>query len=261
MSRKHNKKGRSDNALGSFVPLERYLLNSPAWRDLSAIARAAYIEVAAGHNGKNNGMIILGSKTLGEHLRCNKSTAARALQELVDHGFITCQKKGGFVCKVRHASEWRLTAFKCEVTHELPLKTFMQWKAKAQKPVASGAPYGGTGATVTDENTPNRASRCHPRHREGHSSDRHGGTGATLLYSSHTQVATDNGQSDGTGKLKARAQSDTEPNSSGLGFESLGDVVLKSLAQLNTSPPDALKISTSHTVCRPEKSQPRKVAK
>ena len=116
--RKANKTGKGNSALSSFIAIERYLLNSPAWRDLSSNARSAYLEVAAVYDGRNNGRIIVSTQLLGERMGCNKSTAARALKVLEDHGFIYCQKKGGFVCKVRHASEWRLLAFKCDVTDD-----------------------------------------------------------------------------------------------------------------------------------------------
>ncbi len=181
--RKTNKTGRGVSALSSFVALERYLLNSAAWRDLSAIARAAYLEVASGYDGKNNGRIIVATSGLGERLNCNKSTAARALAELADHGFIECIKKGGFVCKVRHASEWRLTAFKCDVSGTLPLKPFMSWQPKVQKSVALVRPYGGMGATGRGKKPVKDVPQWHGRNREGHFQGVHGGMGATLLYS------------------------------------------------------------------------------
>ena len=236
------KNGRGGNALSSFIGLERYLLNSPAWRDLSSTARSAYIEVAAGYDGSNNGRIIVSTQLLGERMGCNKSTAARALQELAEHGFISCQMKGGFVCKVRHASEWRLHAFKCDVTGDLPLKPFMVWRPQIQKSVAQMQPHGGAGATVK-ENKPAKATpQWRGRNREGQIEPAYGGTGATLLYSNHREDATNTVDSDGTGKLKARVQhGDAIANHSDDTFQTCGAVALKSLAQLHAELPDILK--------------------
>ena len=238
--RKVNKTGRGSSALSSFIALERYLLNSAAWRDLSVTARGAYIELAAGFDGRNNGRIVLGSKTLGERMGCDKTTAARALQELVDHGFVECVKKGGFVCKVRHASEWRLAAFKCDVTGDLPSKLFIRWQPKIQKSVALAAPCGGAGATVSAENAPKEAPRLHPRHREDHFDGSHGGAGATLLYSSHGLVDRNSTPSGGAGKPKARDQRDRIELQSLDNFQTLGTFALKTIAQLEENLPGEL---------------------
>ena len=207
--RKANKKGRGGNVYSSFIPFERYIANSAAWRDLSSNARSAYLEVAYGYDGTNNGRIIASSQTLGERMGCNKSTAARALIELTEHGFIVCQKKGGFVCKVRHASEYRLTAFKCDVTGDLPLKPFMRWQPQIQKSVARAQPHGGMGATVKENKPAKTASRWRGRNHEDQFEAHHGGTGATLLYSNHREVATSTAVSDGAGNPKARDQRET----------------------------------------------------
>lgn len=234
MRRRQNKTGRSSSDLSPFVAIERYLLNSPAWRDLSATARAAYIELASGYDGSNNGRIVLGSQTLGKHMGCNKTTAARALKELVDHGFADCVKKGGFVCKVRHASEWRLAAFKCHVTGDLPSKLFMRWQPKIQKPVALEAPSGGAGETVEAKNSQDEASRWRGRNREGFLEAAHGGASATLLYSSHRLANTHSLQSDGAGKLKAREQRDrVELNSFDEGLQSFCNIASKVFAQFS----------------------------
>jgi hypothetical protein len=36
--------------------------------------------------------------------------------------------RGAFSLKKRHATEWRLTEFPCDVTHAIPTKDFMRWK-------------------------------------------------------------------------------------------------------------------------------------
>ena len=69
--------------------------------------------------------------------RCNiaKGTAARALLELQERGFIECMKKGAFSRKAPHASEWRLTWWGCDVTGDLPSKAFMRWGREKQNAV------------------------------------------------------------------------------------------------------------------------------
>ena len=54
--------------------------------------------------------------------------ASRALNSLEDHGFIVAVTKGAFSLKKRHATEWRLTEFPCDVTHMLSTRDFMRWQ-------------------------------------------------------------------------------------------------------------------------------------
>ena len=56
----------------------------------------------------------------------------RALHELVDLGFIEETRHGGLNRKTRIASEWRLTAFKCDLTGALKTCAFMQRGEAAQ---------------------------------------------------------------------------------------------------------------------------------
>ena len=106
-ARKHNKTGRGSNALSDFVALERYALRSAAWRSLSCLARAALIQVQFRYTGSNNGSIQLSCAMLGEELRTSKDTAARALRELQNKGFLEQAKGASFNSKLRHCAEWR----------------------------------------------------------------------------------------------------------------------------------------------------------
>ena len=82
------------------------------------------------YSGSNNGRIALSARGLAERLPVSRATAARALLELTDRGFIEITRPGGFSLKsgARRASEWRLTQFRCDLTGELPAKKFMQWQ-------------------------------------------------------------------------------------------------------------------------------------
>jgi DNA-binding transcriptional MocR family regulator len=70
-------------------------------------------------------------------LRISPATASRALKSLQHNGFIVAETRGAFSLKKRHATEWRLTEFPCDVTHALPTKDFMRWQPsqKIQKTV------------------------------------------------------------------------------------------------------------------------------
>jgi hypothetical protein len=112
-----------------FVQLYKYMLRCPAWFSLSPTAKAAYVQLALRYDGVNNGMIALSARTLAHELHCSSATAARALIELEDAGFIETVKQGRFARRNRKASEYRLTVFRCDATGELPTKKFMQIKA------------------------------------------------------------------------------------------------------------------------------------
>jgi len=108
--------------------LPRYVLESPAWRSLSAQARALYVHLALRFNGRNNGFIGLSVRDAASECRLAKDTAARAFAELVERGFIELAQAGTFNLKVRHSAEWRLTALPCDRTSAPASKTFMRWR-------------------------------------------------------------------------------------------------------------------------------------
>ncbi len=68
-------------------------------------------------------------------------TAQRAFKELQDHGFIILAKRGAFSLKCRHATEWRLTEFRDDVTGEMATKEFARW-GKNQNTVSPENPNG-----------------------------------------------------------------------------------------------------------------------
>jgi hypothetical protein len=112
------------------VRLYHWLLGTDAWQDLNPIARCAYVELARRYAGlgSNNGRLPCSVREIADNLNVGKSTAQRALTSLQAHGFIVLVKAGGFNMKHRHASEWRLTEFKDDVTGELATKDFARWK-------------------------------------------------------------------------------------------------------------------------------------
>ncbi len=132
--KRHDQKGRSKGD-PKHTRLYEYMLASEAWRSLSTVERALYLEIKRRYNSKNNGFLAMSAREAGELLLIGKSTAARALRLLEERGFISCARRGGFNCKVSHASLWRLTEAKCDATGELPTKEFMRWRPGAQEGV------------------------------------------------------------------------------------------------------------------------------
>lgn len=181
--RKSNRTGRSKGSLTPFVALERYILNSAAWRSLKPMARAAYVEIASAFDGRNNGKIALSARQLGEALGVDKATASRAISELQAHGFIETARRSSFTCKVKLSAEYRLTAYRCDVTDALPTKAFMRWQPEIQNSVAPAQPHGCTSATVDEKRRRKQIIQLHQRNRETPKPQGHGCTSAPHLES------------------------------------------------------------------------------
>lgn len=126
MPRSHNNKGRSRKN-SNFVMLDRLLLRSPAYQSLSAQARAVLVELFDRYNGRNNGRIGLSVRDAASRCNVSKNTVHRALGELQDKGFVEVVTPGGFSRKTRHATEWRLTHHRCDVTGATPSRTYKKW--------------------------------------------------------------------------------------------------------------------------------------
>ena len=173
MSRKHDKTGRSKGE-SRHVRLYHWLMNSPAWSHLGALERAIYLEIASRYagEGSNNGKLPYSVREAAETFKVSPATASRALRGLEETGFIVSVTKGGFSRKVRHATEWRLTEFRCDVTGEMASKEFMSWRptvpvvkqqmqitvpvVKPTVPVVKQ--YGASGETIEAQKAPDGTS-------------------------------------------------------------------------------------------------------
>jgi hypothetical protein len=158
---KHQKKSGAPR----HVRLYHFMLKSEAWTDLSAAARSVYVELERRYNGSNNGLIHYSAREAARDVKIGKGTAARALRALQSHGFIVVEKKGAFHCKVRHASEYRLTIYDSNidglaVAEKLATKEFMRWPEiqNSVPPVRPTGlvvgPIGTRNGTVRSKNTP-----------------------------------------------------------------------------------------------------------
>jgi len=121
-----------------FVQLFHWMLRGEAWRDLDPVARSIYIELTFRYNGSNNGRIGYSARQAAQDLKISKDTAARGLRSLEEHGFVVVEKRGAFHCKIRHASEYRLTIYDNDIAtnfaDKLATKECMRWQ-KIQKTV------------------------------------------------------------------------------------------------------------------------------
>ena len=136
MSKKHGQEERKDR----YLALHHYMLKTDAWRALSAPARAVYVQIGFRYDGFNNGRIEFSVRDAASECGLAKNTANKAFKELVDLGFIEETRHGGLSRKTRIASEWRMTAFKCDLTGAFKSVLFMQresWRAAVAYSAAS----------------------------------------------------------------------------------------------------------------------------
>ena len=99
-----------------YFQLHHYMLKTDAWKALSAPARAVYVQIGSRYNGANNGRLSCSVRDAATECNLANNTANRAFKELVDLGFIEETRHGSLSRKTRIASEWRLTAFRCDLT-------------------------------------------------------------------------------------------------------------------------------------------------
>lgn len=139
--------------------------NRSTWKSLNAIQRAIYVEMVARYDGSNNGCIPYSVRDAANALHISKATAFRSLAVLKERGFIVPIKRGAFSLKLRHATEWRLTEFNCDLTGALPSKDFAKWHLENQNTVSPEStmgtvvkPIGTSSETVTSKNSPDGIS-------------------------------------------------------------------------------------------------------
>jgi hypothetical protein len=128
MSRRNAKEGRKDR----YFVLHHYMLETDAWKALSAPARAVYIQIGFRYNGCNNGKIALSVRDAARECGLANNTANRAFKDLVDLGFVEETRHGSLSRKTRFASEWRMTAYQCDLTGNGKSVLFMHRGAQAR---------------------------------------------------------------------------------------------------------------------------------
>jgi hypothetical protein len=140
MKVRRKKLARGDGLPERFILLDHNLLDSEAFRALSAPAVKVLVIIMRRYNGANNGEISFGVRE-GEAYGLSRNITAAALEDLQNKGFLVCTRPGHFAVK-RLASTWCLTMHKHN--GQPATRHFSQWTPpKKQNPVTPA------GLTVT----------------------------------------------------------------------------------------------------------------
>lgn len=129
--------GRSNGS--NFVQIHNYEIDCPAYRSLTHVARALYVEFKRRFNGCNNGDIHFSVRDMALALNVgNQGTAVKAQHELQRKGFIKVAHLASFdTRKNRKATTWILTVE--SLNGISPTKEFMRWNSEANDfPVKAG---------------------------------------------------------------------------------------------------------------------------
>ena len=135
MARKKNQADcRANNRGGRWAGIPICVIESPAYRDLSLWARAILTEIVARMNGYNNGSIAISVTEICTALgNSNRGKAAKAIAELMQHGFIDVTTEGDR--KERLAREYRLTFVNTAFNGKFVAATedYRDWLPQGQK--------------------------------------------------------------------------------------------------------------------------------
>ena len=159
---------------GKHVREYEWMLRSAAYRSLSCYARCLLTEMKRLYDGRNNGDLHMSVRHAAALLSCHRDTAAKALHDLEDRGFIHPRTRGSFKWKVRHATTWILTEY--EFNGRLAAKEFMKWRpAENQNTVLPDRTDGTTRPDrVLPHRTVKRADGTTRPDREGQNEGAHG---------------------------------------------------------------------------------------
>jgi len=131
MSRKKDK-----GTLPPFVPLDKEMMRSPAWRAMSMGARCLYVHLKWRWSFKqrNNGRIFLSHRDAQKEMgRGCRDSIQRWYRELQHYGFIVMTNPGGLGVEGKgKAPHWRLTEAEWPGgyngnTWMLPTKDYLKW--------------------------------------------------------------------------------------------------------------------------------------
>ena len=125
-------KGRSKSD-GRYIRLDYWMIEAPAFQELSINAEHVLLNILKRFNGANNGQIGFGCRS-GRFTRrgpewielpskLSVSSQARALKELEEQGFIACTQGSSFGQK-RLTKNWRLTWLRDDRNGALATKEF-----------------------------------------------------------------------------------------------------------------------------------------
>lgn len=122
-------KGR--RGYSSYVALPHTLLESPEWAELTAIEVKLLIDVYCQYNGRNNGALSAAWSLMRPRGWVSCDTLHRALNGLIEKGFITKTRQGGrHLCSLFAMSWWPI--HECDGKHDLMATSVAAntWKRK-----------------------------------------------------------------------------------------------------------------------------------
>lgn len=125
-------KGRSKSAV-PYLTLDFWIVESPAFQELSLAAEYVLMAMLKRYNGANNGRISFGCRSgcltrldgawTERPSKLSVAAQSRALKELQAQGFISCTQPSSFGQK-RLVRDWRLTWLRDDRNGGLPTKEF-----------------------------------------------------------------------------------------------------------------------------------------
>ncbi len=113
-----------------FVPIGYRMAHSAAWRSLGGPAVKVWVELRSRYHGGNNGKLSLSQDEAARLLDLGKATVVRALDELIEKGFIELKKRGNWYG--RKASEYAVTDRGCQGLHAT--NAWLRWKPSPEAP-------------------------------------------------------------------------------------------------------------------------------
>lgn len=110
---------------GKFVQRYESMISSPAYRDLSTVARCLLEEFQRIYLPSRNGKLSISTRNAAKRLKVSEPTAINAFYDLEEHGFIVLVNHELWL--ERKAREWRLT-FERTLGGGLATDEWAQWK-------------------------------------------------------------------------------------------------------------------------------------
>lgn len=151
MAKKQKPDCRADTRGGPWVGIPKCLVDSAAYRSLSAHARSILIEIMKHMNGYNNGKIAVSHRDLRNAIGCRPQRITDGVVELMDHGMIDVTVEGQW--KTRQARQYRLTFV--STLRKAATNEYLHWTGQDKQSGVTDA-VTGTGESATDAVTVER---------------------------------------------------------------------------------------------------------
>lgn len=142
-------------------------LHLPAWRALSCFGKTLLVEMMAAYRPTGENRIELSDRRIASILNCSRQTAARAIAQLEECGWLEVERVGKMTGpRSKRSSAYSLSIF-ARITGEAPTKAFLRWR----KPITNGLKYdqqrptlGSSTAYIaaTSESRPSNESMSNP---------------------------------------------------------------------------------------------------